>query len=146
MKYTDRLIPELKTLQEKREALENIPEKIKILEMRYSALRSSRTDAEPLSGSSISRREDDMIGNIAERDALQGDYEVTEREVNWLESALHTLTDAEQLVLDRAYINRRNGYIDLLCDELGYEKTRVYEIRNHALIKLARTLFGQVKL
>lgn len=146
MKYTDRLIPELKTLQDKREALKNIPERIKILEMQYSALRSSQTDAEPLSGNSISRREDDMIGNIAERDALQRDYEVTEREVNWLESALHTLTDTERLVLDRAFINRQKGYIDLLCDELGYERAQVYNIRNNAMIKLARKLYGQVKL
>lgn len=145
MNYKDRLIPELKTLQSKREALKNIPEKIKILEMRYSALRSSRTDAQPVSGG-ISRWENDLLCNIAERDALKLDLEIVRREVALMERALQSLSETEQLVLDRAYINRRKNYIDQLCEELGYEKSQIYRIRETSLEGLARKLLGRAEL
>lgn len=145
MNYKDRLIPELKTLQSKREALKNIPEKIKILEMRYGALRSSQTDAQPVSGG-ISRRENDLLCNIAERDALKLDLEIVRREVALMERALQSLSETEQLVLDRAYINRRKNYIDQLCEELGYEKSQIYRIRETSLEGLARKLLGRAEL
>lgn len=146
MNYKDRLIPELKALQDKREALVNIPEKIRILEIRYGALRAAQTDAQPVSGSSISRRENDLLCNIAERDALKMDLEVTQREVDLMEEALHKLSEVEQRVLDYAYINRRKNYIERLCEELGYERTQIYRIKDAALIKLARKLYGKVEL
>lgn len=146
MNYKDRLIPELKALQDKREALVNIPEKIRILEIRYGALRAAQTDAQPVSGSSISRRENDLLCNIAERDALKMDLEVTQREVDLMEEALHKLSEVEQRVLDYAYINRRKNYIERLCEELGYERTQIYRIQDAALIKLARKLYGKVEL
>lgn len=146
MRYTDWLVPELKTLQEKREALKNIPQKIKILEMRYSALRSSRTDAEPVRGSSIDKYEDAMLCNIAERDTLATNYEIIKNEVAFLESALDTLSESERLIIDRMYIQQVRKGIDMLCDELGYERAQIYNIRNNAMIKLARTLYGKVEL
>lgn len=145
MNYKDRLIPELRTLQSKREAMKNIPEKIKILEMRYGALRSSQTDAQPVSGG-ISRWENDLLCNIAERDALKLDLEIVRREVALMERALQSLSETEQLVLDRAYINRRKNYIDQLCVELGYEKSQVYRIRETALEGLERKLHGRAEL
>lgn len=146
MNYKDRLIPELKTLQDKREALINIPEKIKILEMRYGALRAAQTDAQPVSGSSISRRENDLLCNIAERNALKLDLMIAQREVALMESALHSLSDVEQRVLDRVYINRRKNYIEQLCVELNYEVAQVYRIKDSALIKLARILYGRAEV
>ena len=146
MNYKDRLIPELKTLQDKREALINIPEQIKILEMRYGALRAAQTDAQPVSGSSISRRENDLLCNIAERNALKLDLMIAQREVALMESALHSLSDVEQRVLDRAYINRRKNYIEQLCVELNYEVAQVYRIKDSALIKLARILYGRAEV
>lgn len=146
MNYKDRLIPELKALQDKREALVNIPEKIRILEMRYGALRAAQTDAQPVSGSSISCRENDLLCNIAERDALKMDLEATQREVDLMEGALHKLSEVEQRVIDYAYINRRKGYIEQLSEELGYERAQIYNIRKNAMTKLARKLYGQVKL
>lgn len=145
MNYKDRLIPELKTLQDKREALINIPEQIKILEMRYGALRAAQTDAQPVSGD-ISRRENDLLCNIAERDALKFDLMIAQREVALMESALHSLSDVEQRVLDRAYINRRKNYIEQLCVELNYEVAQVYRIKDSALIKLARILYGRAEV
>lgn len=145
MNYKDRLIPELKTLQDKREALINIPEQIKILEMRYGALRAARTDAQPVSGD-ISRRENDLLCNIAERDTLKADLTATQREVDLMDGALSKLSEVEQRVIDYAYINRRKNYIEQLCEELGYERTQVYRIKDAALIKLARKLYGKVEL
>ena len=145
MKYTDWLIPRLRDLEQEREALQNIPERIHPLEIAFAGLRASNTDGDVVSGGE-NHREEAMLANIAERDALRLNLEVTKREVRQVEKALSRLSPDEALVLERFYIHREPGHVERLCEELNMEKSQVYNVKNRAMIRLARMLHGQVNL
>lgn len=145
MKYTDWIIPRLRDLENERAALQNIPERIRTLELAFAGLRAANTDGDVVSGGE-NHREDLLLANIAERDELKKNLEITRREVEQVDSALAKLSQDERLVLDRFYIHREHGHVDRLCEELGCEVANVYKIKNRALVQLARSLHGQVTL
>ena len=145
MKTSDWLIPRLRELNGEREALIAIPERIQTLELSFGAIQAARTDGDPVSGGT-NRREDALLANIAERDRLRQNLEVTRREVEQLERALNMLGEDERLIIDRFYIDRPRDHVERLCEELHLEKSQVYEMKNRALISLARALYGQVNL
>ena len=145
MKTSDWLIPRLRELNGEREALIAIPERIQTLKLSFGAIRAARTDGDPVSGGTY-RREDALLANIAERDRLRQNLEVTRREVEQLERALKKLSEDERLIIDRFYIDRPRDHVERLCEELHLEKSQVYELKNRALISLARALYGQVNL
>lgn len=145
MKYTDWLIPRLRDLEQEREALQNIPERIRTLEIAFAGLRAANTDGDVVSGGE-NHREEVLLANIAERDALRLNLEVTSREVRQVEKALSRLSPDEALALERFYIHREPGHVERLCEELSMEKSQVYNIKNRAMVKLARMLHGQVNL
>ena len=145
MKYSDWIIPRLRDLEQEREALQNIPERIRTLELAFAGLRAANTDGDVVSGGE-NHREEVLLANIAERDALRLNLEVTSREVRQMEKALSRLSADEALVLERFYIHREPGHVERLCEELSMEKSQVYNIKNRAMVKLARMLHGQVNL
>lgn len=139
------VVIDLRELESKRAALSNIPEKIKTLEMQYGAIRSAQTDATPVIGGSGNRREDDLINNMAMRDKLRRDYEICLRDVERLDSALARLPSNERILLERFYISRSKGYVDRLCEELGYERTQIYRLKDTALRNLGMILYGHLE-
>lgn len=145
MKYSDWIIPRLRDLEQEREALHNIPERIRTLEIAFAGLRAANTDGDVVSGGE-NHREEVLLANIAERDELKRNLVITRREVEQVDSVLAKLSQEERLVLDRFYIHREPGHVERLCEELSMEKSQVYNIKNRAMVKLARMLHGQVYL
>lgn len=142
----DVLISELKDLEARRQALDNIPRRIRELEQAYGAVRAARTDGEAVRSSGCSRREEALINNIAMRDKLRRDLEVTCRDVRRMDSALSSLPEDERQVLQRFYVCRTRDYIDRLCEELGYERSQIYKIKDNALLDLTLRLYGVAEL
>ena len=145
MKYTDWIIPRLRELEQERAALTNIPERIRVLELKFAGLKATDTEGDRVSGGE-NHREEMLLANIAERDELKRNLEITRREVEQMDAALAELSREERLVLERFYIKRELGHVDRLCEELGCEVANVYKIKNRALVRLARSLHGQVNL
>lgn len=145
MNWKDAVISELRDHESKLAALEQIPARIKTLEMSFSAIRSAMTDSTPVSGGT-NRREDAMLDNIYERDAQKANLAIVERQVRRIEKGLSELTQEERIVLDRFFIRRPRNYIDALCDELCCERTQVYRIKDRALRNLTMKLCGVVEL
>ena len=145
MKYTDWIIPRLRDLEQERAALQNIPERILVLGLKFAGIKATGTDGDRVSGGE-NHREEALLANIAERDELKRNLEITRREVEQIDAALANLSQEERLVLERFYIHREHGHVDRLCEELGCEVANVYKIKNRALVQLARSLHGQVTL
>ena len=139
-----RTIKDLNELPEKRAALVNIPEKIKILEMRFGSIKAAKTDGDPVTGGTFNR-EDMLIQNIEARAELKKNLEITRKEVALLEKALDSLRPNERRVLTRFYIYQEKRAAERLSAELGYEPAQIYRIKKAALESLARRLYGQVK-
>jgi DNA-directed RNA polymerase specialized sigma subunit len=138
-------INRLKNLDAERDALLNIPRRIKNLELEYDGLKATQTDASPVAGGE-NKQEEVRLNNILKRQNLERDYTRTKEEVEQMEEALAKLTFAERRVLELFFINRPKEYIEILSEELRCERPTVYRLKDKALLELTRRLCGQVNL
>lgn len=145
MTYKDWTIPRLKELPQLEKSLENIPERIAVLEAEYDNIRAARTDATPVMGGS-NTREDFLVANIAERKELKDKLDIAEKKVKQLHKALACLEEQERTALEFFYIHRSRNHVERLCFEFGCEKSEVYRIKDEALVKLSKILYGCAEL
>lgn len=145
MNWQKMSIDRLKEYEARQSALILIPEQIRTLEMNLSAIRAARTDGTPVKESG-NKREDALINNIVTRQELEQNLKIAEREAEITAQGLATLTPEERKVLYKFYINRPRRHVEELCEELNFEKTRVYEIKDIALRKFTRAVYGVVEI
>jgi DNA-directed RNA polymerase sigma subunit (sigma70/sigma32) len=138
-------IDDLRRYPHLKESLLHIPKKIEALEEYNQSIKGGMSGSEPVSGGT-STSEDRLISNICERERLGHNYNAVSKLVAMIETALGMLNPTERKVLERFYINRSSGYVERLCDELGYEKSRIYQIKEDALLKYTRTMYGLIEL
>lgn len=141
MKWTDCAISDLKKYRAMNESLTNIPERIRMLEIRFKSVKSGSSDSTPVQGGG-SRSEDAMLDNIVERERLKLVYHADRRLVRLIERGLSKLSEEERLVIDLFYIDRPRDHLDELTKRLGYEKTQIYRIKDAALYKFTVTMYG----
>lgn len=139
-------IQRLRDYENRKAAIDNITEQIKLLEEKFTAIRSSTTDATPVKGGNENKREEMLIHNIATREELQKNLDITIHEVELIEKGLAALTEDEKRILERFYINRSKGYVERLCDELFISKTELYRQKEEALKKFTMVCYGIVEL
>jgi len=137
---------ELKHLERKRLAIGNLQEEIDILSMRYGAIRAARTDGDGVTGGDGSGRELALIDNIARRDELSRDRDITAREVDKIDRALAQLSPRERRILDVMYIHKRYRGWELLCDELCVSRSALYREKDEALKHYGMILYSVVTL
>ncbi len=76
---------------------------------------------------------------------LTRSMELTRQKCEAIERGLACLSDEEQWVLQRFFIDREPGCAGLLCEELGCEQAQVYRVRERALSKLTTAIYGAVE-
>ena len=141
MKWTECAITDLKKYRAMSESLTNIPERIRMLEIRFKSIKSGSSDSTPVQGGG-SRSEDAMLDNIVERERLKLVYHADRRLVRLIERGLSKLSEEERLVIDLFYIDRPRNYIDELIKRLGYERAQIYRMKDNALYKFTVTMYG----
>lgn len=141
MKWTECAIADLKKYRAMSESLTNIPERIKMLEIRFKSVKSGSSDSTPVQGGG-NKAEDAVIDNIVERERLKWLYFADRRLVRLIERGLSELSQEERLVIDLFYIDRPRNHLDELTKRLGYEKTQIYRIKDDALYKFTMTMYG----
>ena len=124
-----------------RMAMINAPKEIKRLEGEYTAIRSAKTDGNPVRGGT-SAREDAIINNIAERQELELSLQNATAWVKIVDRALKCLKPDEKLILHRLYISPEKGSLQRLCSELGVETSSIYRRRDQALNTFTLALYG----
>lgn len=139
-------IQRLRDYENRKAAIENLTEQIKLLGEKIAAIRSATTDATPVQGGNDNKREEMLIHNIATREELQKNLDITIQEVELTEKGLAVLTEDEKRILERFYINRTKGYVERLCDELFISKTELYRQKEEALKKFTMVCYGIVEL
>lgn len=142
----DWLIPDLKNLEAKRSSLSHIAEQIETLKLEAESIKATDYDKIIVSGGGNNTQEDKLIANLAKRQELETNLEVTRQEVEELDDLLSELKDDERLILERMFIKRERNAAEALAVTLGYEVRHVYRKKDDALHNLARRRFGQVKL
>lgn len=139
----DWLIPDLRTLEAKRSSLSHMAEEIETLRLEAEAIKATSYDKIVVTGGE-NHTEDKLIANIAKRDALTANLDVTRRQVEELDSLLSELSKDERLILDRMFVHRERNAAESLAVTLGYEVRRIYQKKDDALRNLARRRFGQL--
>lgn len=141
MKWSNCAIEDLKKYNALKESVENIKERIEALETRFLGIKNSNTDKIPVSGRG-SKWEDSMLDNIVERERLELLLKSNERLIMVIEKGLNQLTKTERLVLDRFFICRTRNHVEDLAEELRLEKSQIYRLKEEALQKFTRLMYG----
>lgn len=139
-------IDHLKDYDIKKTGVQLLDEQIKTLEMEFTSIRSAKTDGDPVRGSNGNRREDMLLTNIALRDELKENREITMRKIDIVEKGLSALTREERRILELFFICRPYNYVSRLCDELNVEQSELYRRKNRALKRFTMAYCGVVEL
>lgn len=145
MDWKREAIDKLKCYEVKKSSYERASKEMHRLQDSMTSIHSAVGDSVPVRGGG-NRREDALINNIANRTELEWAMKEAKGWVDIVESGLSALDTEERHILDRFFIHRTKGNADRLCEELGVEKTRVYELRNQALRKFTLALYGVTEI
>lgn len=135
---------DLQTYPQRKEAVENIKEKIRILDEQFMSLRGISA-GEPVMGGA-SKQEDKWLDNISERERLSFSLKIAEALVELTEKGLEVLEDRERQILEGFYMQRVENHIEKLCERFHLEKSRLYELKDNALKKFTISMYGTVEI
>lgn len=135
---------DLKTYPQRKESIENIKEKIKVLDEQFVSLKGISA-GEPVMGGA-SKQEDKWLDNISERERLSFSLKIAEALVELTEKGLSVLDDKEQQILEGFYMKRVENHVEKLCERFHLEKTRLYELKDNALKKFTIAMYGTVEI
>lgn len=134
---------ELRDLPVMREAIKNIPERVRMLESQKTALKSSTTDSTPVQGGG-NRYEDRLLDLIVEQERLKHTLKAHRIRVALVEKGLSALTDQERTILTTFALHRSSEAVDLLAEQLYLERSRIYQLWDDALRRYTIAEFGIV--
>lgn len=124
-------------------SVENLSEKIALLDERMKQTRTVRiTDMPPNHGTGERTVDDTWIDCIVEKENIALSLSLERKRIALIDRGLEALTDDERLVLTKFYIDRTPRYMDELCDALHVERTKIYNIREDALRKFTLMEYG----
>lgn len=79
---------------------------------------------------------------IAKIEKLKLNNAAVEPLIKMIEESLAMLTQTERKVLTKMIINSERGALIKLCEELNYEKSRIYQIKDAALRKFTVAMYA----
>ena len=144
--YRSLAIERLQSYPAQKASLEGLEQEIRMLEERMTAPRGgASSDATPVREGG-NRYEDRLLTDIAKKEEMKWAKERACFETLRVGNALNALSDEQRLILDRFYMHRQSGYVERLCEELGYEKTQIYKMKDDALYLFTLNLYGVIEL
>ena len=135
---------DLRTYLQRKQACENIRQRIKILDEQFVSLKGMSTDT-PVKGG-ISRQEEKMLDNISERERLEFSLKVAQSLIELTERGLANLDETERAVLEGFYFEQIENRVEKLCERFSVEKSTLYRIKDSALEKFTRSEYGIIEL
>lgn len=142
MDWKTMAIDDLREYNARRQALEILPMQIAEIDAEMTGIRSSGNMASVSVSGGSGSRDDVLISRMVKKEKLQGNLDRAKLWVSFMDKGLAALTDDEQHILDRFYINPAKGNVDRLCEELFVEKTALYKRKDAALRKFTVALYG----
>lgn len=135
---------DLRTYPQRKEAVINTQERIKALEEHFISLKGISTDTPVMGG--MSRQEEKMLDNIAERERLTESLKIAKKLVELTEKGLSVLDERERKIIDGFYFEKSDNNVERMCEKFHLEKTRLYELREIALKKFTIAMYGTVEI
>lgn len=142
MNWRKEAVNDLKNHQYRKEGLDNLEERIRLLDAQLTSLRGISV-SEPVAGG-VSKQEEAWINNISERERLEFSLKITKQLVDIVERGLASLDKRERAVLEGLYVHRL--HVEALCEKMNFEKSRIYEIKDIALKKFTLSVYGTLEI
>lgn len=142
MNYKKWLIEDLQNLERNEFSLLQMRCELETLEAEYAAIKATDFDKIPSHGSG-NVQEEKLLTAIAKKQELETNLEATARHVEDMRRVLKNLPDDERRVVERMFVHREKYAADNLAEELGYETSQIYNIKNRALTHIAQMRFGK---
>lgn len=134
-------VNELQSYEARKQALENIPERIRDIEERMNGIRSTGSDSAAVRGGG-SGREDMYINCICQKAELEKNLKNAQSDVRQIERALSVLSEDNRMILHRFYVYREKGAARRLANDLGIDEKSVYRRKDAALQQFTLAMFG----
>ena len=131
---------ELRDLPVMREAVANIPERIKMIEAKKTSLQAA-SDSTPVQGGG-NRNEDRLLDLIVEGERLKYSLQAHQIRLGLIERGLEALNEQEQLVVKTFAEHRSGEAVDILTATLYVERSRVYQLWDAALRRYTIAEYG----
>lgn len=144
MDWKTEAIKDLKAYPQRKDAIENLKTRIKLLEEKLVSLKGISIE-EPVKGG-MSHQEERWIDNITEREKLEFSLYIAEEMVGLTERGLSVLDEREMQVIRGLYIEPCSAGVDFLCDTLHMAKSSLYRLKDEALRKFTLAEYGAVEI
>lgn len=118
---------------ERKQQLTTLPERIKTERARLTSIRSASAESQAVRGGGGNVRLERDTAIIVEIDRLEAELEVAKLEIKTIDRILDSLTAIERRTVELMDLDRHKGAMDRLCEELSFEKSKVYDIYDTAL-------------
>lgn len=141
MRWDKELEYKLKDLPLKIKAMDNLEERIKYLEESKYLIKPINTDSVPANGG-ITKQEDTLVNKLVEIEELKRNLHLMQKEIDWLKKGLLVLNDTEKEVINKFCFDMVK--VRKICEELGYEKSQIYRIKDQAIYKMTIALYGTI--
>lgn len=142
MNWRKETVNDLKELKYLATYVETYPDMLEELDARMTRVRSGKDEQTPVSGGGGTRVEDEWLSCIAKKERLVWQHRERRLKLERMQRALSLLDDRERLVLEYFYVSRPKDHLDRLCNQLKYEKSQVYRLKDEALKNLTIALYG----
>lgn len=144
MNWKNEAIGELEGYVQRKNAIESIKLKIKLLDQQMVALKGIYKDEAVMGGKSY--QEERWLQNISERQKLEFTLKIVEMMVALVEKGLSVLSIREKRVLEGFYIEQEQKTVEQLCREFAIEKSQLYRTKDKALKKFTKAMYGVVEI
>lgn len=134
-------INDLEVFESKKQALISIPGEIRELEAKMSGVRSQAADSVSVKGGGGSRDEA-YLNNICARDSLRENLEEAKRLADKVSTALGSLPEDEQEMLERRYIKRNKRAVKEIAADWGVHERTVSRRMDEALFHFKTAMYG----
>ncbi len=132
---------ELQNYERLKMSLPNIRERIRGLEDKMTALKSSSSGDTPVQGGG-SKFEDMLLNCIVEKERLILTYKANKTRVKLIERGLDSLTETEKIILTEFSRNKSGAAVDIISEKTNYERTHIYRLYDKALYKFTVAEYG----
>ena len=137
---------DLRRLDARSTGVIHLAERISTLESSLRSVKSSFKTGDRVSGGDRNHAEDKTIDAIMELSIAKRNYRIASHEVYQINEALDALTDEERYVLQCYYLSPIPDRVEHLCDEFNCGKSKVYALKDDALLRFALFRYGIVDL
>lgn len=127
-------------------SIDNLPDVIRLLELKYVSIRSAMTDQTPVQGGG-NMREEALNANIEKRERCARALEEAQIATRIVNRALDTLTERERHILEVKYISHQRNATQRLMQEYRFaDESSVHRICARALDHFVLAAFNATRV